>query len=136
MKTIQLVILTIFLSIATVANAQDNLTQYTYSIYISNSSSQTCVSERIAYFSPIITHKFEDDYRLFDQKKVVGSQLATRWKNKVSVHFNINKDYCYAHTTDYWEKSFTKIDAVRDKWMKFYKDSGYKIYSNYTFGFR
>lgn len=130
-------LLTIFLlAFCFTINAQDKLTEYTYAIHISDSNSSMCLKEKVAYFSPIITHNFKDDHRMFDERSTEGYKYATRWKNKVNLKFNISKEYCFTSTAEHWEKTYSEIDAERDKWMKFYKDSGYKIYSTYTFGFQ
>jgi hypothetical protein len=136
MKKINLILLMLLFAISANSYAQDNLKYYTYSTYISSSTFNNCTGEKVVYFSPITNYTLKDDYRISDEMEIEGAKIARRWENKIEANYNINKDYCYNSKTSYWEKSYNEIDSVRDEWIKFYKDQGYKVYSNYTFGFR
>lgn len=133
MKKRNILLLIILFAISVNTNAQDGLKYYTYSIYISNSSFSNCTSEKAIYFSPIINHTLEDDYRISKSQDTEGAEIARRWENKIEANYNINKDYCYNSKTQYWEESYKEIDSVRDKWIKFYKEEGYKVYSKLYF---
>lgn len=125
----------LLLSVIATGYSQSDLKQYTYAMHISDNNFSSCTGVKVVYFSPIVSYTFEDDYRIFDKKEVQGGKIATRWENKVEAYYSLSKDFCFNAKTPYWEKSYSAIDSERDKWIRYYKNQGYKVYTTHSFSF-
>ncbi|OUS01049.1 hypothetical protein A9Q86_09910 [Flavobacteriales bacterium 33_180_T64] len=105
-------------------NAQDTEKRYNFAYTISDS----CNDSKVVYFSPIVSCTVP--HLWFDNEE---SQLKRKWQKKVFANYKL-KTYCFYKEAWVW-KSYGKVDEQRDKTIAEFRNRGYKVYANYTFGF-
>lgn len=90
------------------------------------------------YISPIVSFYFKadsngtvDDYRDEDHQE---NRLENKWLAKTKNYYSL-ENHCWYAKARVWQKSYSEVDNDRDKWISFYKDSGVKVHTSYSFGF-
>ena len=118
-------IIAVVILLSNVVNAQKKEFNFSYTVAGSN-----CPGEKAIYFSPLVSCIIEDDTRDAD---IQEGHLENKWEKKVFANYTL-KTYCYDTEAWVWD-SYGAADEKRDETIAEYKALGYKVYSNFIFGF-
>ncbi|SDS09582.1 hypothetical protein SAMN05216503_1965 [Polaribacter sp. KT25b] len=119
-------------------NAQKHIKKFNFA-YIESDYRGTCQGLDVVYFSPVVSYKFDSYDGIIvkgKQEYLQENEMADKWKSKCINHYQFNYDNCMTPNHWVWDKSFNDVDKKRDNMIKDYKNRGYKVYVNHSFGFR
>lgn len=91
------------------------------------------VKNETAYFSPIRSCQFEENERTQSQMGVIFKSFESQWNLKVEAIYNLS---LYKYEFGGWFETLGEADQKRDEKISFFKNKlGYKVYTQYDFGF-